>query len=69
MISVCRFYGTSKDVILKTRVFWMLHDADVSPERGHLTSTTKKSKNKVQAGHVEHAVDVRNVCTYSVEKP
>ena len=68
MISVCRFYGTLKDVILKTRVFWTLRDADVSPELSDLISTTKKSKNKVQAGHVEHAVGVRNVCMYSVEK-
>jgi RNA-splicing ligase RtcB len=64
-----RFYGTLKDLILKTRVFWMLRDADVSPEHSNLISTTKNSKNKIQAGHVEHAADLRNVCTYSVEKP
>ena len=47
----------------------MLRDADVSPERSDLISTTKKSKNKVQAGHAEQEEDVWNVSTYSVEKP
>ena len=56
-----------KDVIRKTCVFWVLSDADISPERSDLISSTKKSKNKVQAGHVEHAVNVRKVYTYSVE--
>jgi hypothetical protein len=47
----------------------MLRHADVSPERGGIISSIKKSKNKVQAGHVEHAVDVGKVRTYTVDKP
>jgi hypothetical protein len=45
------FYGTLKDVILKSYFFfWMLHDADVSTERSDLPYKIKNCKKKILAG-------------------